>query len=266
MARAQRGDANAEPLLMLTARGLTKRFGGIVVAQNLDFDLKPGEVVALIGPNGAGKTTLFNMLTGFVRPDMGTIAFRGMNVEQMPSYRRARLGLARTWQRPRLFESLSLLDNLMISERDYPGERIVDLVFRPGHVRQSERQALERARALLDRVGLSTRADALATQLSYGQQKLVGLARALMNEGECILLDEPMAGVEGRTIEMMKKVVRDEAGAGRGVCIVEHNIGFIRDMCDRAVFMFNGRIVASGSVDALLADRRLTALYFGSQA
>jgi len=94
----------------------------------------------------------------------------------------------------------------------------------------------------------------------------VGLARALMNDGRCILLDEPMAGVEGRTVETMKKVVRDEAAAGKAVCIVEHNIGFIRDMCDRAVFMFNGRIVASGSVEDLLADQRLTALYFGSKS
>jgi branched-chain amino acid transport system ATP-binding protein len=251
--------------MMLRARGLTKHFGGIVVAQDVDLDLDPGEVVALIGPNGAGKTTLFNMLTGFVRPDEGSIICEGDDIASLPSHRRARLGIARTWQRPRLFESLTLIDNLIIAERDYPGERVFDLVFRPGRVRRSEQAADERARILLDRVGLGSRADGLSTRLSYGQQKLVGLARALMNDGRCILLDEPMAGVEGRTVETMKKVVRDEATAGKAVCIVEHNIGFIRDMCDRAVFMFNGRIVASGSVDDLLADKRLTALYFGSR-
>lgn len=250
---------------MLTARGLMKRFGGIVVAEDLDLDLRPREIVALIGPNGAGKTTLFNMLTGFVRPDRGSIVFEGQNIETLPSYRRARLGLARTWQRPRLFESLSLIDNLMIAARDYPGERVFDLAFAPARVRSSEHAAHERARNLLDRVGLGTRAEGLSTRLSYGQQKLVGLARALMNEGRCILLDEPMAGVEGRTVELMKKVVRDEAHAGKAVCVVEHNIGFIRDLCDRAVFMFSGRIVASGSVEDLLADRRLTDLYFGSR-
>lgn len=249
---------------MLTARGLTKRFGGIVVAHDINLDLNPGEVVALIGPNGAGKTTLFNMLTGFVRPDGGSIVFEGEDIASLPSHRRARLGLARTWQRPRLFESLTLIDNLMIANRDYPGERLFDLVFAPGRVRQTEHAAHERARALLDRVGLGSRADGVSTRLSYGQQKLVGLARALMNEGQCILLDEPMAGVEGRTVETMKSVVRDEAKAGKAVCIVEHNIGFIRDMCDRAVFMFNGRIVAAGSVEDLLADKRLTELYFGS--
>ena len=251
---------------MLSARGLTKKFGGVVVAENIDIDLKPGEVVALIGPNGAGKTTLFNMLTGFVRPDAGSIQFAGERVENLASHRRARLGLARTWQRPRLFESLSLIDNLMIADRDYPGERLIEMVFRPRHVQESEKAGRKRAEELLTRIGLAARAEGLSTRLSYGQQKLVGLARALMNDGRCILLDEPMAGVEGRTVETMKTVVRDEASAGKAVCIVEHNIGFIRDICDRAIFMFNGRIVAEGSVNDLLADKRLTALYFGSHA
>ncbi|MCU0818270.1 MAG: ABC transporter ATP-binding protein [Beijerinckiaceae bacterium] len=251
---------------MLSARGLTKHFGGVVVADSLDIDLNPGEIVALIGPNGAGKTTLFNMLTGFVRPDAGSIVFDGQRVEKLPSHQRARLGLARTWQRPRLFESLSLVDNLMIADRDYPGERLIEMVFRPQHVLDCEEKGRERAERLLDRIGLGARAEGRSTRLSYGQQKLVGLARALMNDGRCILLDEPMAGVEGRTVETMKTVVRDEAAAGKAVCIVEHNIGFIRDICDRAIFMFNGRIVAEGSVHDLLADKRLTALYFGSHS
>ena len=118
--------------MILSARGLTKRFGGVVVAEDLDIDLKRGEVVALIGPNGAGKTTLFNMLTGFVRPDNGTIEFDGRRIETLPSHRRARLGLARTWQRPRLFDSLTLLDNLLIAERDYAGERIAELMLQIG--------------------------------------------------------------------------------------------------------------------------------------
>jgi ABC-type branched-subunit amino acid transport system ATPase component len=104
----------------------------------------------------------------------------------------------------------------------------------------------------------------LSTRLSYGQQKLVGLARALMNNGQCLLLDEPMAGVEGRVHDTMKSIIRQEAAAGKAVCIVEHNVGFIRDLCDRAAFMFNGKIIAAGSVDSLLQDRRLTELYFGA--
>ena len=112
--------------------------------------------------------------------------------------------------------------------------------------------------------GLTQRANALVTRLSYGQQKLVGLTRALMNEGRCLLLDEPMAGVEGRAHDTMKSIVREEAANGKAICIVEHNMRFVRDLCTRAAFMLNGRIIATGSVDDLLADKRLTALYFGA--
>lgn len=250
------------PVLKVT--GLSMRFGGIVVADSIDFEFNPGEVVGLIGPNGAGKTTLFNLLTGFITPYAGQITLGNQRIERMPSYQRARLGIARTWQSPRLFPSLSILDNLLISDRGYPGESLFENVFRPGKVAAAERAAREQAGLLLDRVGLARRASALSTRLSYGQQKLVGLARALMNDGQCLLLDEPMAGVEGRVHDTMKSIIRQEAAAGKAVCIVEHNVGFIRDLCDRAAFMFNGKIIAVGSVDSLLADKRLTELYFGA--
>jgi branched-chain amino acid transport system ATP-binding protein len=249
---------------ILEVSGLSMRFGGIVVADQIDFQLNPGEVVGLIGPNGAGKTTLFNLLTGFITPYAGQIMLDGNRVEHLPSYRRARLGIARTWQQPRLFPSLSILDNLLISDRDYPGELLLNNIFRIGKVRASEQAARAQAAEMLGRVGLAHRANSLSTRLSYGQQKLVGLARALMNNGQCLLLDEPMAGVEGRVHDTMKSIIRQEAASGKAVCIVEHNVGFIRDLCDRAAFMFNGRIIAQGSVDSLLADKRLTELYFGA--
>ena len=249
---------------ILEVSGLSMRFGGIVVADSIDFQFKPGEVVGLIGPNGAGKTTLFNLLTGFITPFAGQITLSGRRIERLPSYQRARLGIARTWQSPRLFPSLTILDNLLISDRSYPGEALLDNIFRPGKVAAADRAAREQAAVLLDRVGLSARANALSTRLSYGQQKLVGLARALMNDGQCLLLDEPMAGVEGRVHDTMKSMIRQEAASGKAVCIVEHNVGFIRDLCDRAAFMFNGKIIAVGSVDSLLADKRLTELYFGA--
>ena len=249
---------------ILKASGLSMRFGGIVVADAVDLELNPGEIVGLIGPNGAGKTTLFNLLTGFLTPYAGQITLAGRRIESLPSYRRARLGIARTWQSPRLFPSLSIIDNILISDRGYPGKSLLNNVFRPGKVAVAERAAREQAAGLLERVGLTRRANALSTRLSYGQQKLVGLARALMNDGQCLLLDEPMAGVEGRVHDTMKSIIRREAAAGKAVCIVEHNVGFIRDLCDRAAFMFNGKIIAVGSVDSLLADKRLTELYFGA--
>lgn len=249
---------------LLKVDGISKRFRGLLAVDRLSFDVPEGGIFAVIGPNGAGKTTLFNLLTGFITPYAGQITLNGRRIERLPSYQRARLGIARTWQSPRLFPSLTILDNLLISDRDYPGESLFDNIFRPGKVAMADRAAREQAAILLERVGLSKRVNALSTRLSYGQQKLVGLARALMNDGQCLLLDEPMAGVEGRVHDTIKSIIREEAASGKAVCIVEHNVGFIRDLCDRAAFMFNGRIIAVGSVDSLLADKRLTELYFGA--
>lgn len=250
--------------VVLEVAGISKRFGGILVADAVDLELRVGEVVGLIGPNGAGKTTLFNLMTGFVVPQAGTIALDGRRIERLPPYRRARLGIARTWQRPRLFDSLTIMDNLLIADHDYPGESLIASILNPRKVAAANQIARRRAEALLERIHLDDRGESLSTKLSHGQQKLVGLARALMNDGRCLLLDEPMAGVEGRVVETMKAVIRAEAAAGKAVCIIEHNVAFIRDLCDRAAFMFNGRIISTGSVDSLLADKRLTNLYFGS--
>ncbi|HUT47721.1 MAG TPA: ATP-binding cassette domain-containing protein [Alphaproteobacteria bacterium] len=249
---------------VVRCQDLSKRFGGIVVADRINLELKGGEIVGLIGPNGAGKTSLFNLICGVVQPDEGHVYVGSRRVEKLPIYQHARLGLARTWQHVRLFNSLTVMDNLLIAPRDYLGESLLKLMFGLKRLSAANHEALDRAGALLERVGLAHKAAAHAFELSYGQQKLLGIARALMNDGDCLLLDEPMAGVEGRTYDTIKAVVRTEAERGKAICVIEHNVAFVRDICDHAVFMFNGSIMASGSVDALMADRRLTDLYFGA--
>jgi branched-chain amino acid transport system ATP-binding protein len=251
---------------IVSTNGLTKRFGGIVVADRIDLNMHAGEVLGLIGPNGAGKTSLFNLICGTIAPDAGTITIRGSRAEHLPSYRRARLGLARTWQTTRLFASLSLVDNLLIAQRRYPGDTLTELAPVARSSSAGPKAAHDNAMRLLTRVGLESRATALPSELSYGQQKLVGLVRALMNDGDCLLLDEPMAGVEGRTYERIKQIVAEEAAKGKAIAVVEHNVGFIRDICNTAIFMFNGRVIASGSVGELTQNRDLTKIYFGGQA
>jgi branched-chain amino acid transport system ATP-binding protein len=249
---------------VLETRGLTKRFGGIVVADDINLTLSAKRIVGLIGPNGAGKTSLFNLLTGVEKPDAGSITFNGKPLAGVRTHERARLGLSRTWQNLRLFPSLTLLDNLLVAPRHYPGENLFTLLFAPGTVKRADQANREKAMAILEQIRLADLAQSPATDLTFGQQKLAGVARALMNDARCLLLDEPMAGVEGQTYTTMQKVVRDVAEGGVAVCVVEHNVAFIRDLCDEGIFMFSGKMLARGSVEELIADPRLTELYFGT--
>ena len=251
-------------MAVLEIRQLCKSFGGIVVADHIDLDLKAGSVLGLIGPNGAGKTSLFNLICGVVPPDSGSIKLDNLSMEGLPIHARARRGLARTWQTLRLFPSLSVIDNLMLGPRAYSADSLTDVFLRPSHVASHEREAHERAEHILERTGLIAIKDAPVQDITYGHQKLVGVARALMNEARCLLLDEPMAGVEGQTYALIQKVVRDLAESGVAICVVEHNVAFIKDLCDEGVFMFAGKVLARGSVDQLIADPHLTELYFGT--
>jgi ABC-type branched-subunit amino acid transport system ATPase component len=248
---------------VLRTDDLCKRFGGIVVSDSVNLTIDRGEILGLIGPNGAGKTSLFNLISGVLRPDSGAIFLNGVAIDTMALHRRARLGIARTWQNMLLFRTMTVLENLLIAPRSYPGESIVRVVFARGTVREAERLARDRAMTILARMGMEQAAQRMVISLPFGQQKLIGLARTLMNDGPLLLLDEPMAGVEGAAYETMQRVVREEAASGRAVCVVEHNVSFIRDLCSRAVFMANGKILQEGTVDELIASKALTELYFG---
>ncbi|MCC7425542.1 MAG: ATP-binding cassette domain-containing protein [Alphaproteobacteria bacterium] len=246
----------------LEVRGLTKRFGGIVVAESIAARFEAGRIVGLIGPNGAGKSSFFNLVTGVVPADAGAVLINGTDATRLPMHARARLGVARTWQHVRLFASLTVLENLMIAPRRYHAETPLALVAPGRH--ETERRLRERAMAQLEKVRMVDFAQRRPGELSFGKQRLISLARALMNDGNVLLLDEPMAGVEGPAYEAIKALVRAEAAGGRAVCIVEHNISFVRDLCDSALFMFQGRILRAGTVSELIASPELTELYFGT--
>ena len=251
---------------VLEVAGACKRFGGVTAASDISLVLHPGEIVGLIGPNGAGKTSLFNLISGVARLDSGTIRLGGKRIDRLPIDARGRLGLGRTWQQARPFASLSVLDNLVVAARDYPAESLASSLFRGPALRRAETALRDRAMDLLARTGLAGHANKPSTALSYGQQKLVGIARALMNGGRCLLLDEPMAGVEGQTYATIRRIVTDEAAAGAAICIVEHNVDFICDICSRGVFMAAGRVLATAPVATLMADKALAEIYFGAAA
>ena len=237
---------------VIRTQALCKRFGGVVVADRIDLTLNGGRIVGLVGPNGAGKTSLFNLISGAIPADSGSVMLNGAPISKLPMHARARLGISRSWQHNRLFPSLTVLDNLLLAERRHP------------HRSREMAATRERAMAQLEKVRMPDAAHRLPTELSYGKQKLISLARVLMNDGNCLLLDEPMAGVEGPAYDSIKAIVRDEAAAGRAVCVVEHNISFIKDLCDLAVFMFAGRIVQTGTIDEMVRSPQLTELYFGA--
>ncbi len=247
----------------LVAQGLGKHFGGIRAAQDLSLALPRGRITALVGPNGAGKTTVFNLLTGFLPPESGRVILDGRDVTRLPPWRAVRAGLARSFQDVRLFERMTVLDNVMVAIPDQPGERLLALFFAPRRVARAERANRDKALRYLAFVGLAHRADEVAGALSFGEQKLVALARLLATEAEVLLLDEPASGVDAQWVRRMLELIRQCAEAGRTVCLVEHNLEAVTAVADHAYFMEAGRIVAEGAPAELMADRRLAEIYFG---
>ena len=237
---------------------------GIVVADDIDLTLSAARIVGLIGPNGAGKTSLFNLLSGVEKPDAGSITLDGKPLVGMRMHDRARLGLSRTWQNLALVSVAHLARQSACRAAPLCQRELANSLSTPGAINRAEKVNREKAMAILERIGLADLARSPAADLTFGQQKLAGVARALMNDARCLLLDEPMAGVEGQSYTTMQKVVRDVAESGVAVCVVEHNVAFIRDLCDEGIFMFAGKMLARGTVEELIADPRLTELYFGT--
>lgn len=249
--------------VVLSARGVSKSFGGIVAANNLDIDLRKGTITALVGPNGAGKTTVFNLLTGFIPPDAGSVKLRGQELVGMEPHRIARLGLVRTFQDVRLLARISCLQNVMLAVQDQAGERLTTLFLGGSAARDSERKARELAMHWLEFVGMGDFADVPAGALSYGQSKLISLARLLATDAEVLLLDEPASGIDTRWVEMMLGLVEAVRDQGRTVCIVEHNLHVVERLADHTYFMDLGRITAQGSIEELTNSPELAEAYFG---
>jgi branched-chain amino acid transport system permease protein len=263
-------------VIVLEVRGLGKRFGGIVAADALDLDLARGQITALVGPNGAGKTTVFNLLTGAIRPDAGSIRLNGTELRGKRPDQVTRLGMARSFQDVRIFPRLSVLGNAMLGVHHpaaaawrWPvytsgGEHLADLFLRPRYSARLERQARDEAMRWLELTGLAGQAAVLAGSLAYGQQKLLSLARLLATGAEVMLLDEPASGIDARWLDSMLELVASLRGRGKTVCIVEHSLHVVEQLADTVCFMELGRITARGPIRELTSDPRLAESYFGT--
>ncbi len=242
---------------VLQARGVRKSFGGVHAVRGVDLDVRRGEILGLVGPNGAGKSTLFDCLTGFVRPDGGEVNLRGVRLRGLPPHRVAWAGLGRTFQAVRVFPELTVWDNVLCGAEH----------FREGLWEATVREAPEAVRreaaALLRSFGLWDHRDRLAGELSYGQQKLLSLATAVLRRPEVVLLDEPAAGVNPVLVEEIRQQIQALNARGLTFVVIEHNMDFVMRTCHRVAFMAEGRVVTVGRPEEVQRDPRVLELYYG---
>jgi branched-chain amino acid transport system ATP-binding protein len=255
------GVAKADPIIV--ANNVTRTFGGLTAVDVEHVEIPRGAITALIGPNGAGKTTFFNLLTGFDKPDTGSWTFLGKSLAGIPSFRVARLGQVRTFQLTKALNLLSVLDNMKLGAKAQKGENIfVALV--PWLWRKQEEAIEAKAMELLGRFKLDTKAEDYAASLSGGQRKLLEMARALMSDPTLVMLDEPMAGVNPALTQSLLDHILDLKTQGMTVLFVEHDMQMVRHIADWVIVMAEGRIVAEGPPDDVMANPAVIDAYLGS--
>lgn len=248
---------------LLEARSLSKSFGGVQAVVDLNLTVRSQQITGLIGPNGAGKSTLFQLLSRFSQPDRGDILFQGRSLLPYGPHQLAPLGLVRTFQTPRVFARLTVLDNVMVAAQGQRGERFWQVWLGAGAIAQQERQLRERAEAILESVGLGEKRRDYAGALSGGQRKLLGLAQVLMVQPQLVLLDEPAAGVNPTLVQQVCGAIAAWHREGIGFLIIEHNMDVIMGLCDRVWVMAEGRNLAVGSPEQVRQDPQVLEAYLG---
>ena len=265
VAAAERASANPSGRLppAIEARGLTKAFGGVKAVDDLSVSLEAGGILGLIGPNGAGKTTLFSLIAGSLRPDAGTIRIAGELASGEAAHRRIARGLGRTFQIPRPFPLMTVLENVMTASPGQTGERLIANLLVPGRIARQERAEAARGREILAFLSLTQVADQPARVLSGGQRKLLELARVLMARPRVILLDEPAAGVNPALLEFIVERIVEINRQGVAILIIEHNMELIETLCPRVLVMAEGRRFAEGAPATVMREAAVVEAFLG---
>jgi len=246
-------------------RNVSVSFGGITALDAVSVEIDRGEVLGIIGPNGAGKTTLFNVVCGFVKPDSGTLSWRGEPLHHVRPDRLTRLGIARTLQGVGLFPRLTVLENVMVGAQRFRRARFVGAVLAlPGSDRD-ERRLRERSMTALDRVGCGELSDRLPGTLPFAMQKRVALARALVSEPELLLLDEPAGGLSAEELSELARLI-DTLGESVAVMLVDHHMDLVTSVCDRMVVLDFGKVIASGPPPEVRQNPLVLEAYLGREA
>jgi branched-chain amino acid transport system ATP-binding protein len=248
---------------LIQADRITKRFGGLVAVNDFSFRVSEGEIRGIIGPNGSGKTTLFNMISGLFPPTSGSIMFEGRPITGLPMNKVAYLRIRRTFQQISLFRGLSVIKSVMIGAHPYQPCRVPSVLLNSRRFRRQEADIVGKSREALRVVGLQEKAHLVATNLPYGQQRLVEIARALVSSPKLLLLDEPVAGMNPQEIETARRIVLSIKDSGITVIIVEHNMGFIMGLSEKLTVISSGEKIAEGDPADIKKDTRVVECYLG---